>query len=80
MTATPTERTAEWGHWAITFSTHAIENGRRSYAPLAIHGSVHFPIGTRGPVDQPRRAEYLRMIAEWKDHGALPAELVRVAS
>lgn len=76
MTQTATKRTAYWGNWGITFSTHEIdEHGRQSYAPLAIHGSVNFPVGTRGPCDLPRRDEYRRMVLDWCERGTLPAEL-----
>lgn len=72
-----TKRTAEWGHWAITFCTHEIlDGGRQSYAPLEIHGRVNFPVGTRGPCDMPRRDEYRRMISDWIESAVLPSELV----
>lgn len=77
MTST-TERTAEWGHWGITFCTHEVDGaGRRSYAPLSIDGYLGFPVGSRGPIDgppgSPTRESYRRMIRAWVERGELPA-------
>lgn len=70
-------RTVEWGHWGITFM-EVQPDQTKNYG--AIIGHVSFPVGTRGPCDLPRRAEYKEMCRAWVEDGARPAELfVRAA-
>lgn len=66
-------RTAQWGHWGITFSEHDVDAyGRQSYAPAVIRKTLSFPVGACGPVDLPRRDEYRQAVRNWIDNGVLP--------
>lgn len=69
-------RTAQWGHWGITFSEVDVYPGTAHQIPgtLKVVGYIGFPVSTRGPVDQPRRDEYLAMINAWQRNDILPTD------
>ena len=67
-------RQAEWGHWGITFLTR---HDVRDYAPASIEGVLYFQVGHFGPMDVPKRDEYMKAIKAWQQSGVLPAGLDR---
>ena len=75
MTNRYTNRTVEWGHWGITFMNPQPDQ-TKNYG--VIIGSIYFPVGTRGPMDnRPGDKErYRAMIADWVNHGIAHTNLV----
>ncbi len=70
-------KTAQWGHWGISFSEHTVTaDGQHSYAPAVIHGHIYFPVGVCGPADMGKRSEYERAVSDWLERGILPKALV----
>lgn len=67
------QRTVEWGHWGITFMNPQPD---RSKNFGEIVGQINFPVGTRGPVDLPKRDEYREMCRAWVEEGVSPAGMV----
>lgn len=67
-----TQRTVEWGHWGITFMD---PNPYRHQNYGRIIGSVSFPIGSRGPIDNPKN-KYRAMCAAWVELREIPEGFV----
>lgn len=68
-----TQRTVEWGHWGITFMKPQSD---RTLNFGAIVGTLYFPVGTRGPVDQ-NGIDYKSICKAWVNQGVLPEGLVQ---
>ncbi len=64
-------RSAQWGHWGITFVQW--EGDRRPYVPQ-IMGTVYFGVGSQGPIDAgPARQRYQELVRAWMSDAVLPA-------
>lgn len=69
-------RSAEWGHWGITFIQWT--GARRPYLPQ-IMGNVYFPVGSCGPCDgfagSTERNKWRDMIQKWANDAILPENI-----
>jgi hypothetical protein len=67
------QRTVQWGHWGITFMDIQPDTAK-NFGKIV--GTVHFAVGTRGPIDAGDvRQTYRDMCEAWISSGVEPVTM-----